>query len=253
MQFLAIGREDSIPDRTTVWLFKQKLIKYHLREELFKRLGQYLREQGYQAKGGQILDATMIPVPKQRNSKEEKQQIKQGEVPPEWNEKPHKWSQKDTDARWTKKRGTSYYGYKDHINVDVEHRFIRRYEISDSSVHDSQVLGKLLDDDNDEDKLWADSAYRSQDIAKILEWLKFDSHINERSYRNHPLTKQQKEQNRERSKTRAKVEHVFASIMQMGGKLLRSIGIGRAKVHLGLRNLTYNLKRFVFLESRTIG
>ena len=253
MQFLGIGLENSIPDRTTVWLFKQQLIKYNLSEELFNRFGQYLKERGYQAKEGQILDATMIPVPKQRNSKEENQQIKQGQVPPEWNEKPHKLSQKDTDARWTKKRGISYYGYKDHINVDVEHRFIRRYEVSDASVHDSQVLGKLLDDDNDEDKLWADSAYRSQDIERILEWLKFDSQINERSYRNHPLTTRQKEQNRERSKTRAKVEHVFASMMQMGGKLLRSIGIERARVHLGLRNLTYNLKRFVFLESQTTG
>ena len=56
-------------------------------------------------------------------------------------EKPHRQAQKDGDARWTKKRGKSYFGYNDHIEIDAEHWLIRRYVVTDASVWDAQVLG----------------------------------------------------------------------------------------------------------------
>ena len=218
-------------------------------ELLFEEFGEYLYEQGYEAKGGQIIDATLVPVPKQHNSKEENEKIKAGEEPEGWKEKPHKRSQKDQDARWTKKNDISYFGYKNHICIDAEYKIIRTYEVSDASLHDSKVLGKLLDGENESDKIWADSAYRATIIESILEDMEFESNIHERAYRNNPLTEKQKEDNREKSQTRARVEHVFgAFVNEMGGKLLRTIGIGRAKAHLGLKNLAYNLKRFVFLK-----
>jgi transposase, IS5 family len=249
MEFLGIGIEDKVPDATSVWLFKECLQKQGLVEELFEEFGGYLQEQGYQAKGGQIIDATLVPVPKQHNSKKENEKIKAGEEPEGWKEKPNKRSQKDQDARWTKKNDVSHFGYKNHICIDVEYKFIRTYEVSDASVHDSKILGQVLDGENESDKIWADSAYRSTTIESILEDMKFESHIHERGYRNNPLTESQKEDNREKSQTRARVEHVFgAFVNEMGGKLLRTIGIGRAKAHLGLKNLTYNFKRFVFLE-----
>ena len=77
-------------------------------------------------------------------------------------------SQKDTDAPWTKKNGQSSFGYKKHISIDVEYGFIRRYEVTDASVHDSQVLGALLDEQNQREEVWADSAYRSESIEWIL-------------------------------------------------------------------------------------
>ncbi len=197
------------------------------------------------------MDATLIPVPKQRNSREENQTIKQGEVPSQWQEKPHKLAQKDVDARWTKKYGTSHYGYKNHISSDVGFKFICRYAVTDASVHDSQVLGELLDADNLGDGLWADSAYLSVLIVEVLKLIGFEPHINERAYRNRPLTQEQKAANRERSKTRAKVEHVFGDLVtSMGGKMVRSIGLARAQTQLELKNLVYNLKRFVYLESQ---
>lgn len=208
----------------------------------------------YTAQGGQIVDATLIPVPKQHNSEDENKQIKQGELPKSWQDKPHKGFQKDTDARWTKKGGKSYFGYKDHICIDTEHGLIRRYAVTDASVHDSQVLGQLLDEDNESDTLWADSAYRSEAIEETLEWIGFESQIHERAYRNHPLTEEQKLSNRSKSKTRAKVEHVFGIwVMQIGGKLVRSIGIARVKAQLGLKNLTYNFIRYTFWQTKAAG
>jgi len=250
MQFLGLGLEDRVPDATTVWLFREQLQQCGLVEELFEQFGAYLQRVGYVAKDGQIVDATLIPVPKQRNSRQENQAIKQSEVPAEWQEKPHKLAQKDIDARWTKKHGTSHYGYKNHISSDVGFKLIRRYTVTDASVHDSQVLGELLDVDNCGDGLWADSAYLSVLMVDVLMLMGFEPHINERAYRNRPLSEEQKTANRERSKTRARVEHVFGDfVTSMGGKVLRSIGLARAQTQLGLKNLVYNLKRFVYLET----
>ena len=81
----------------------------------------------------------------------------------------------------------------------------------------------------------------------------FESEINERAYRNRPLTAEQIEDNREKSRIRARVEHVFGAwIMDVGGKLLRTVGLAHAKVQLGLKNLTYNLMRFTWLETRAV-
>ena len=250
MQFLGIGLADEVPDATTVWLFRKQLSEQSLIEQLFEQFNGYLIEQGYAAKGGQIVDATLIPVPKQHNSDDENKLIKQGEIPASWQDKPHKRSQKDTDARWTKKGGKSYFGYKDHICIDAEHGLIRRYAVTDAAVHDSQAFAQLLDEQNQSDTIWADSAYRCEAIEQVLELIGFDSQIHQRAYRHHPLTEEQKQSNRTKSKTRAKVEHVFGAwVMQMGGKLVRSVGIVRAKAHLGLKNLAYNLMRYTFLRS----
>ena len=249
MQFMGFGLADEVPDATTVWLFRKQLTEQGLIESLFEQFDGYLIEQGYAAKGGQIVDATLIPVPKQHNSDKENEQLKQGKIPQDWQDKPHRFAQKDTDACWTKKGDKSYFGYKDHIGIDAEHGLIRRYAVTDASVHDSQVLGQLLDEDNDSDEIWADSAYRSQGIEETLALMGFESQIHERAYRNRPLTEEQKQSNRDKSKTRARVEHVFGAwVMQMGGKLVRSVGLVRAKAYLGLKNLTYNFMRYTFLQ-----
>jgi len=251
MEFLNLGIEDPVPDATTVWLFRQRLKDHDKIETLFEQFSDYLNQQGYQAQGGQIMDATLIPVPKQKMTKQEKEDLKQGQIPEEWQNDPHKMAQKDIDAKWTKKNNQSYFGYKNHINIDVDYGFIRQYIITDAAVHDSQALTRLLDDLNAGKGVWADSAYRSAGIEWLLSFLNWTSHIHERPYRNRPLSEEQKEKNTERSKTRSHVEHVFGAwVMQLGGKALRSIGLGRAEVNLGLKNLTYNFMRFIFWETR---
>ncbi len=125
-RFLKLGIEDRIPDGTTLWLFREKLAKAGLIETLFERFGQHLEANGYIARGGQMVDATIVPVPKQRNTREENEAVKAGQMPEDWARKPAKNRQKDKDARWTKKHGKSFFGYKNHVNADARHKLIRR-------------------------------------------------------------------------------------------------------------------------------
>ena len=251
MQFLGLSLSDPVPDGTTVWFFRQQLIEQGIVEELFEQFNNYLRGHGYQAKGGQILDATIVPVPKQHFSKEEKETLNNGDIPKDWQDNLNRGRQRDIDARWTKKNNVSHFGYKNHISIDASYGFIRRYSVTDAAPHDSQALPSILDVDNEGEKIWADSAYRSALIESFLALLNWESQIHEKGYRNHPLTEEQKQKNRDKSKTRARVEHVFGAwVNEMGGKLMRSIGFDRANANLGLRNLAYNLKRYVCLETR---
>ena len=214
MEFLNLGLEDPVPDATTVWLFRQHLKDHNKMEPLFEEFSNYLNQQGYQAQGGQIMDATLIPVPKQKITKQEKEDLKQGQIPEEWQNNPHKMAQKDIDAKWTKKNHQSYFGYKNHINIDVDYGFIRQYIITDASVHDSQALTRLLDDLNTGKGVWADSAYRSAGIEWLLSLLNWISHIHERPYRNRPLSEEQKEKNTERSKTRSQVKLKWTQVVR---------------------------------------
>ena len=140
MRFLGLGLEDKVPDAKTVWLYREQLARAGVIETLFEDFDGYLKQQGYLAMGGQIIDASIVPVPTQRNSRDASARIKEGETPEGWETQPAKRSQKDTDARWTKKHGKSHYGYKNHVNVDRRHKLVRRYQVTDAAVHDSQVV-----------------------------------------------------------------------------------------------------------------
>jgi len=248
MQFLGLDWESTVPDEKSVWLFRDQLTKAELIKPLFDRFESLLVKQGFEAKRGQMVDATIVNVPIQHNRKEENAQIKEGETPEDWSEA--KERQKDTDARFTKKRKKTFFGYKNHADVDVEHKLIRDYEVTDASVHDSQVFGDLLGPAQENPDVYADSAYRSKQAETDLENGGYQSHVHERPYRNTPLTDEQKSANHERSKIRVRVEHVFGSQLQLAGDLvIRSIGMARAKTKIGLRNLGYNLNRYGFLKS----
>jgi transposase, IS5 family len=250
MRFLGLGLEDRVPDATTVWLYREQLVEAKVVEELFAAFDAHLREQGWLAMGGQMIDASIVPVPKQRNGREENAAIKAGETPEGWDAKPAKLRQKDTDARWTRKHGKSHYGYKNHVNVDRRHKLIRRYEVTDAAVHDSQVLEAVLDADNTASDVWADSAYRSSEAEEKLAGRGLRSRIHRRAHRNRPLSEREQQGNRTRSKVRARVEHVFGALANdMGGTLVRSIGIARAKARIGLKNLAYNMRRVVQLDA----
>ena len=163
--------------------------------------------------------------------------------------KPAKNRQKDKDARWTKKHGKSFYGYKNHVNADAKHKLIRRYDVSDAAVHDSQKLDALLTKDNTSDTVFGDSAYRSAETEATLKAQGFKSRIHVRAARGHPLSKAKAEANRKKSRLRARVEHVFgAQQTSPGGRIVRTIGIVRARAKIGLQNLVYNIRRLVTLE-----
>ncbi len=218
-------------------------------EGLFNLFDGHLKAKGYLAMGGQIIDATIVPAPRQRNSRDDNATVKAGETPAEWEAQPAKNRQKDKDARWTKKHGRSHFGYKHHISIDRRHKLVRRYTVSTASVHDSQRLEDVLDANNTASGVWADSAYRSAETEAKLAERGMTSHIHQRGSRNKPLTPRQEAANKTRSKVRARVEHVFGNQHNsMGGKFVRTIGIVRAGVKIGMQNLACNMRRLVVLE-----
>ena len=248
MRFLGLSLGDDVPDAKTIWLFREQLTEAGVIEKAFDQFEAYLCKQGFSARKGQIVDASIVPVPKQRNSREENNRIKGGEVPEDWSEQ--KKRQKDTDARWTKKNGQNHYGYKNHIDVDVKHKLIRSYEVTPASVHDSQVFEDLLDEDNSSRDVWADSAYRSEEKLKELKKRKYREHLQRKGCRHKTLTDREVQGNRTRSRIRSRVEHVFGVQAKRAGELIvRAIGLVRVKAKVGLRNLAYNLDRYSLLAA----
>lgn len=248
MRFLGVDLDQRIPDAKTIWLFRETLTQAQVVETLFEQFEAYLATHGLQPRRGQLIDASLVPVPRQRNSREDNATIKAGDCPAEWDEQPNKRRQKDTEARWTKKHGASHYGYKNHVNVDKQHKLIRQYAVTDAAVHDSQVLEDVLLPAEAGRDIWADSAYRSEEIEAQLKAKRLRSKIHEKGSRNKALTAHQHTRNRARSRIRARVEHVFGhQVTAMGGNLIRTIGLARARAKIGLKNLTYNFQRFLFL------
>ena len=137
-RFLGISLEEAVPDHTTLWVFRETLAQARLTERLFTAFHGFLREAGYAARAGQIIDVGFVTVPRQHMRRKEREQVNQGEAPAEREEQPAKRRQKDTHARWTKKNGQSYFGYENRFNVDKRHKLIHQYVVTDASVHDSR-------------------------------------------------------------------------------------------------------------------
>ena len=249
-RFLGLGLQDTVPDSKTIWYFREQLTKAKAFKKLFQHYTRKLEQCGLIAKKGIIVDATISEVPKQRNTKDENQLIKDGKIPEKWKENPDKLSQKDTDARWYKKHGNNYFGFKNHIIIDNKSKLILNAVVTKASVHDSQVLESLLSRGDKNQKIHADSAYTGNEQDKIISKFKLINRVHEKGYRYRPLTKKQFENNKRKSRTRARVEHVFAQLQRnLGGKLLQCIGISRAEGILHLKNLIYNMQRSIYLVS----
>jgi IS5 family transposase len=253
MAFLGLEPGDAVPDENTVWLFREQLTELGLCEALFERFEGDLAEAGFFASKGSIVDANIVEAPRQRNTREQTAQIKRGERPESFDENPHQGRQKDTNARWTQKGGRNHFGYKNHVNADAKHKFVRRYTVTDAARHDSQAIDELLDETNTNADVYGDSAYRSAAIQGRLESQGYRDRIHRKAVRGRPLSERNRRANQRKSKTRARVEHVFGRQAQfayhLGTTLLRCIGMKRAKAEIGLRNLVYNLDRYARLVS----
>lgn len=251
MAFLGLRPGDDVPDEKTVWLFREQLTQLGLIDRLFEQFESDLSSSGFAASKGSIVDASIVESPRQRNSREENAQIKEGERPASFDKNPSKGRQKDTDARWVTKNKTRHFGYKNHVNVDAKHKLVRKYTVTDAATHDSRAIDDLLDDKNTNKDVYADSAYRSAAISERLEARGYRDRIHRKGYRGRPLDERAKAANKKKSKVRARVEHVFGRQSQfachLGATLLRCIGLTRAKAVIGLRNLVYNFDRYARL------
>ena len=192
-------------------------------ESLYAELSSQIEGQSYIARKGQIVDASIVAAPRQRNSREDNAKVKRGEVPEDWslNKRRHK----DVEARWTRKHGENHYGYKNYISMDRGYGLVRRWEVTDAAR-------QVLDKKNTHGDVWADSAYRSVEQERLLEAGGWRSHIHRKGYRNRPLGERAREENQE----------------AMGGKRVRTVGLARARIEIGMMNLVYNLRRLAWIQ-----
>ena len=224
-----------------------------------------LQKQGYVPMAGQIVDASLVPAPKQRNTEDEKAAIKAGKSAAEiWPDEPSKAAQKDTNARWTLKIGgkvryrpdgtplpmiaVPVFGYKSHISIDRKFGFIRESAVTAASAADGRMLKHLVTTGNMSSEVWADSAYRSRKNEKWLAGKVLTSRIHRRKPAGKPMPQATARANARKSSIRAAVEHVFAHQKNRFGLFVRTIGIARAEAKLTLANLAYNMDRLVFQE-----
>ncbi|MEQ9180065.1 MAG: IS5 family transposase [Nitratireductor sp.] len=266
LRFLGLGLDDAVPDATTIWLFREQLVKADAMEKLFARFDRVLTEKGYLAMSGQIVDATLVPAPRQRNDDGEKAAIKAGRTAEEiWPDKPARARQKDVDARWTVKTSKGkpradgrvqgdlavpVFGYKNHIVIDRAHGFVRRFKVSDAARHDGAVLREIVTRDNAASDVWADTAYRSKANEAWLKGMGRVSRIHQRKPKGRPMPKRTARANAAKSAVRSAVEHVFADQKQRMGLVIRTVGLSRARVKIGMVNLAYNMRRLVWSDAR---
>ena len=249
MKFLDLELGDDIPDANTIWDFKGLIESDGSKgsEQLFDFFHSLLEAEGLLAKQGSIIDASFVEAPKQRNTRDQNKEIKEGKRPEGFEKGSAKGSQKDCDARWTKKNNETHYGYKNHAKVDVKSKLIDSYATTPANVHDSQVFEELLDEKDN--AVLADSAYKSEENENILLDRSLEDFIMLKARRNNPLTEEEKAYNKTVSRMRVRVEHVFGRMKHMGMDYCRRIGLGRAKQHNAFCNLVYNMDRYAFLSS----
>lgn len=270
MRFCRLGPGDRVPDVNTLWDFREALIKAKVLDKLFSRLNEAITKAGYLPMGGQIVDASLIAAPKQRNNDDEKDAIKAGKSADEiWPDEPNKARQKDTHARWTVKQGKApapgpdgktppaisipVFGYKDHIGIDRRFGFIRTSKVTDAAAHDGARLREgLIDLQNTASDVWADTAYRSVKNEDYLEGISRTSRIHRKKPAGRPMSRAAAQANAKKSKIRCHVEHVFAELKSRMGLVVRTIGIARAEATITLANMAFNMKRWVFLDTRTL-
>ena len=240
---LEITDLNCVPSPKTIWKFRNIFDKAELFEKVFKKFVSSIEDEHELKDDKLIIDSSFNEAPKQRNTIEENAIIKAGNGNTLWNDNPQKKCHKDIDARWTKKRDETHYGYKAHASVGATTKLIHMVKATAANVHDSQIITDIIPKDF-KGSVYADAGYIDAPQLKELNDKGIETVVCEKGYRNHPLTEEQKKNNRTKSKIRCRVEHVFGFIEQsMKGFILRSVGMIRAKSNIFLTCLVYNIDR----------
>lgn len=268
MRFAGLSLADPVPDAKTIWLFREQLVRAGAFDRLFERFDAILRERGFLAMGGQIVDATIVEARRPRLNETEKAVVKGGGTPEGW--KPARTRQVDRDGRWTLKRGRKRpappeggtkriatgeilvpaFGYKNHLSIDRANGLIRRFAVTHAAAHDGGQLGAVLDPANTASQVWADTAYRSKANLALLERRGLAAELQRPKPRGRPMPAHIRRANAARATVRSAVEHVFAAQKSRTKLVIRTVGIARATAKLALANIAYNLTRLAWLERR---
>jgi IS5 family transposase len=218
---------DIIPDETTILRFRRLLEIHQLTQGLFVEINSLLSERGLFVGKGTIVDATIIHAPSSTKNAQNK---------------------RDPEMHQTRKGKQWYFGMKMHTGTDAESGLVHSIEATAANVHDANVLGQLLH--GEEQALYGDSAYHSQQLKELAEGAGLQFNVNQRGFKDRPLTQRQKARNRRLSKVRAVVEHPFLVVKRLWGHAkVRYRGLAKNLAQMytlfGLANLYRVRKHFV--------
>ena len=238
-RFLGLTVGDKVPDATTIWLFKERLKNSGKIQELFELYTAQLEKAGLITRTGSIVDATFIERPRQHLKEEDKSEDAENTA---------RGRQMDKDAKPAKKRGKSFYGYKDHIKVDATSKLILSYSVTPADRHDGKEAPNVLDEKDN--AAYMDACYRGQEMEEAIRKAAPNAviHIVRKHDGFREPTEELKANNPMIQKIRNRVEHVFGFMVKsMGGKFVRSVGLPRAQTAIGLKHIAYNMRRVCFL------
>jgi len=251
-RFVGLAHGRDLPDAKTLWAFQELIAQGGGATRLFEIVGEQLARAGLKAKGGQLIDATIVTVPKVDLTKAEKETVKDGKTPDGWSTK--QAAHKDTDARWTAKHDTWFFGFKAHVNADQEHQLIRALVITSANVDDREPLEQLIDASGARkaqgQTVHADRGYHGQGSRELLKTLGLIDGVARKDDPNRYDQSEIHERNQKLSRIRARVEHVFGGWEKTMGKSIRCIGLTRAQSQITIQALVYNLRRWVTLDRR---
>lgn len=213
-----LGRE-RVPDGTTLLKFRRLLEKHELGKQLFATVGQVLQAQGLKVGTGTIVDATIIGAPSSTKNADKA---------------------RDPEMHQTRKGQQWYFGMKIHIGVDSRTGLAHSAVVTAANVHDKHPLPELLH--GNEQRVYGDSAYASQKVLIESKAPRAKDFTNQRVRCNGEVDEAERAKNRNKSKVRARVEHVFAVVKRLWGfTKARYRGLAknatRAFVVLGLANI----------------
>ncbi len=239
-RFLGLSLCEAVPDSRTVWLFRETLMEAGTLERLFVAYRDQLLAAGLITREGALVDASFVTVPRQRNTREENVQIKEGKVPPAWSAE--KLAHKDCDARWTRKGPDTFFGYKNHVKVDRRSKLITAFKVTPASANDGAQLPELVE--ARDQVVHADCAYNRELVREYLKHIGVRACLQMKGTRHVQLTSAQRQTNRWHARTRVRVEHVFALIKNsLKAEHLRYIGLKRIRAAVALTNLLHNALR----------
>lgn len=237
-RFAGIDFTTTVPDYSTIWRFKESLIKEHLLDELFDKILGFIESRGLLIKKGTCVDACIIQSSTKPLSKDKRKEL---------DNKPS--NQIDTDATSTKKRGKFYFGYKGHIGTDVDSKVIRKRSFTTAKSHDSQSKDDLLS--GDERCIFGDSAYSKKSDKQDARQRGVFYGVLDKATRRKSLSVKQKRNNTRKSKVRNQVEHPFGYIKEkLGFHKAVAKTIDRNALRFDFNCMLYNIFRASYLLSK---
>ncbi len=229
-KFVGLSAQEMVPDETAICRFRERLISCKLHERLLEMLNRQLETAGYLLKRTTLVDATLIESSRKRPPREV---AKDGLAP-------------DTDARYARKNGRSYYGYKAHMSTDGRHQLIYRTKVTPANVDDSQVFEELIDPDTR--AAYADKAYDSKANKAWLAAHGIANGILKKGARHIKLTEDDHARNARKTKRRRHIERVFAHLKKWQHyRRVRYLGLAKNQLEFTLKAVAYNLKRLCSL------